>query len=139
MLVSELFDIEPSHTSTAEISRRRIDYGEGYAPVGRAAVYLAGYVPGTSLGDHAEFGVHGIHGENLLVRYEGGWRSGREHGTAPTWQSFAKRRPEPYLWVWGGAFTEIEICSRYLQPLPERYWHPNWRGINALAPLQAGR
>lgn len=40
MQVSELFDIEPSHTDVNEVSHRRIDYGDGYAPVGYATLWL---------------------------------------------------------------------------------------------------
>lgn len=120
MKVSELFDIEPSHTDVNEISRRRLDYGEGYAPAGYATLWLAGWAPGAGPGDGAVFRISGVRGEYLFVRYEG------------------SRRPEPYFWVHAGLFPDgIEILSKVLHPLSERYWHPNWRGINALPPAAA--
>jgi hypothetical protein len=131
MRVSELFDIEPSHTDVNEVSRRRVDYGDGYAPVGYATLGLAGRVSGASLGDCETFGIHGIRGKDLLVRYLGGYRHGTEHGPG--------RLVQPYFWVTASLFGdgEIEILSKARQPLPERYWHPNWREINTLPPQEA--
>jgi hypothetical protein len=141
MEASELFDIEPSHTSVAEISRRRLDYGEGYAPAGYATLWLAGHVTGASLGDRASFDIYGVRGEELLVRYTGGCREGFKHGPGFERRT-GRRRAEPCFWVHASVFDGgdgIEICARYSQPMPERYWHPNWRWINALPPLRSGR
>ena len=129
MQVSELFDIEPSHTELAEISRRRIDYGGGWTPTGYATLWLAGRVPGAALGAKAVFRIAGVRGEMLLVRYEG-----RRLAPSPGGGYLA----EPYVWVHGSVFPDgIEILSKVLQPLPERYWHPNWREISALPPARS--
>lgn len=109
MQVSELFDIEPCHHAMNEISRQRIDYGEEYAPVGQATLWLSGLIPGASLGDRALFGIYGVHGEELLVQYEGGFRHGTGHRTGG--------RAEPCLWVHASAFPDgIEIYAQYRQP-----------------------
>jgi hypothetical protein len=70
MKVSDLFDIEPSHTEVNEISRRRIDYGDGYALVAYATLGLAGRAAGAGPGDREVFRLSGVRGEYLFVRYE---------------------------------------------------------------------
>lgn len=120
MQVSELFDIEPSHTDVNEVSRRRIYYGDGYAPVGYATLWLTGRVADAGRGDREVIRISGVRGEYLFVRYE------------------HSRRAEPYFWVHASLFPDgIEILAKVRQPLPERYWHPAWRAINALPPLAA--
>jgi hypothetical protein len=122
MLAGDLFDIEPSHADVNEISRRRLDYGDGWAIAGYAKVWLAGPA------DHADWVIHGVRGEMLFVRYAGGRQDGSDHRASPD---------EHYLWVHAGAFSEVTILLKHAQPMPERYWHPNWREINALPPQRA--
>ena len=117
MQVSELFDIEPSHTDVNEVSRRRIDYGDGYAPVGYATLWLAGRGVGAGPGDREVFRIFGVRGEYLFVRYE--------HSRVPSPTSGCTPACSP------------TVSRKVRQPLPERYWHPEWRAINALPPLAA--
>ena len=127
MRPDELFDIAPAHYAVAEISRRRIDYGANYAPVGYAVLWLAGRVHGAGLGDQELFGIYGVHGKNLLVRYDGGYRHGFQYGPG---------RAETHFWVHAGVFPDgVEILARYLQPIHRKYWHPNWRRFFSLPPL----
>jgi hypothetical protein len=137
MGVSELFDIEPSHTDVNEISRRRLDYGDGWAPVGYATIWLRAIPPRTGLGDKAEWVICGVRGEDLLVQYLGGCVAGREHGSRrlAAFLSGEEIQPEPYVWVHAGAFSVVSILAKVSQPLPERYWHPDWQEINALPPI----
>jgi hypothetical protein len=134
MQVSELFDIEPSHTDVNETSRRRLDYGDGWAPVGYATLWMFGRVVGASLGDCETFRISGVRGERLLVLYQGGYTHGREHGPNQLLDVLRGRR-QRYFWVDAGMFPDgIEMLAKVRKPMPERYWHPNWQGINALPP-----
>lgn len=129
MQVSELFDIAPSHTGVNEASRRRLGYGDGRAPAGYATLWMSGRAPGASLGDREVFGIYGVQGQRLLVRHLHGYLHGSEHGPG--------RRPQPHFWVDAVHFADgTEILSKVRQPLPERYWHPDWRGISALPPQE---
>lgn len=62
-------------------------------------------VTGNGFAYKIEFGVYGVRGDDLLVRYEGGYRRGIEHGTG--W------RDKPCIWVSDGAFSTIEIYARF--------------------------
>jgi hypothetical protein len=114
-------DIEPQHWTITEVSRERIDYGKDYRRIGTAFIYgqwERSPVPEYARNDHKYrrwhqetvnhaigFGLYGVRGGDLLVRYEGGYIAGMEHGTG--W------RDEPYIWVSATPFIRMELFSRW--------------------------
>ena len=99
----KLRDIEPQHFDVGEISRERIEFGDGYPPVGGATV-MSAWSPEKGTEYKIGFGIYGVRGKDLLVRYEGGYR----HGTDGT-----GGHEERYLWVSASAFSTIEIYARF--------------------------
>ncbi len=92
-------DIEPERIDTPAEDLARWPRMERYryTRIGTACV-SSGWI---GVEYRADFGIYGIRGDDLFVRYEGGHRHGLEHGTG--W------RDEPYIWVSAYAFSTIEI------------------------------
>ena len=62
----------------------------------------------------ASFGVYGIRGEDLLVRYEGGKVGVSEHGTPGL-------RDRAYMWVSATAFSRVQLRDYIPHPDLERF------------------
>jgi hypothetical protein len=123
-------DITPRHWGITELGGEFRDYGDDFSAIGEA--FIEGErerPPADALGEGgprarrdppeaamltARFGLYGIRGEDLFVRYEGGTVGGSEHGTPGL-------RDEPYIWVSAAAFSRIELGARYRRDDSQRY------------------